>query len=358
MISLDPIASVGVHPAVLFTIKWHLFRIMMGAGLIKLRSGDRKWKDLTAMYHFYETMPVPNPLTKYFHFMPKWWHRGEVLINHFVELMAPILLVIPALPTQVRRGSGLLQIAFQLTLISSGNFSFLNWLTIVPALVLLDDGILSRFFSKDRVATVLSIPQQNLSQGRLLIGWLFFVLVARLSIPVIKNLLSSKQVMNASFDPLRLVNTYGAFGTVGENRDELIISSSYDLSDWREYEFKVKPGDVSRIPRFISPFHCRLDWQMWVASLFRGPEQSPWLYSFLEKLLQQDKMIMRLLDKDPWEGTGITPKYIRVDKYRYTFRRANSDSDTSAYWERHFISRFYPRQGVVSLVDLRAILSE
>lgn len=37
-------------------------------------------------------------------------------------------------------------------------------------------------------------------------------LVAWLSIPVVLNLLSPKQVMNSSFNPLRIVNTYGAFG--------------------------------------------------------------------------------------------------------------------------------------------------
>ena len=38
------------------------------------------------------------------------------------------------------------------------------------------------------------------------------VLLAYLSIPVVQNLLSAKQMMNTSFDSLRIVNTYGAFG--------------------------------------------------------------------------------------------------------------------------------------------------
>lgn len=38
------------------------------------------------------------------------------------------------------------------------------------------------------------------------------VVLAYLSIPVVQNLLSSRQAMNTSFDSFRIVNTYGAFG--------------------------------------------------------------------------------------------------------------------------------------------------
>ena len=38
------------------------------------------------------------------------------------------------------------------------------------------------------------------------------LLLAYLSIPVVQNLFSSRQIMNTSFDSLRIINTYGAFG--------------------------------------------------------------------------------------------------------------------------------------------------
>ena len=113
---------------VIYSIRWYLFRIMLGAGLIKLKSGDYKWKDLSAMDSFYETQPVPNPFSKYFHLYSN--HKFEVLVNHFVEVVAPFLLLIPGNPT-LRRAGGLIQIAFQFILILSGNLSFLNWLTMV-----------------------------------------------------------------------------------------------------------------------------------------------------------------------------------------------------------------------------------
>ena len=38
------------------------------------------------------------------------------------------------------------------------------------------------------------------------------LLLAYLSVPVVQNLFSTRQMMNTSFDSLRIVNTYGAFG--------------------------------------------------------------------------------------------------------------------------------------------------
>eukprot|EP00559_Dactyliosolen_fragilissimus_P007292 CAMPEP_0184866788 /NCGR_PEP_ID=MMETSP0580-20130426/23736_1 /TAXON_ID=1118495 /ORGANISM="Dactyliosolen fragilissimus" /LENGTH=129 /DNA_ID=CAMNT_0027366655 /DNA_START=332 /DNA_END=718 /DNA_ORIENTATION=- len=126
--------------------------------------------------------------------------------------------------------------------------------------------------------------------------------------------------MNGSFDPLCLINTYGAFGTVEEIREELIIEAIGEdyTGTWKEYEFKVKPGNVKRIPRFISPYHYRLDWVMWIASLSGNVERNPWMYNFLKKLLLQDPDVVALLEKDPFYGEE-KPKYIRVTKYRYRY---------------------------------------
>ena len=61
---------------------------MLGAGLIKLR-GDPCWRDLTCLFYHYETQPIPNPLSRTLHFMPRWFHRAGVLFNHLTELVAP-----------------------------------------------------------------------------------------------------------------------------------------------------------------------------------------------------------------------------------------------------------------------------
>lgn len=353
-LSLNPLPKMSVPVAVQWTIRWMLFRIMMGAGLIKLRSGDQKWKDLTTMNYFYETQPVPNPLTRYLHWMPKWWHKGEVLSNHFVELVAPWLLILPCLPRSWRLFGGVTQIVFQLVLIMSGNLSFLNWLTIVPAIMCLDDAFLSRAFSPayNQIAFQRAMTNQP-SYLQHAISLTFLALILRLSVPVVRNLLSKRQVMNSSYDPLRLVNTYGAFGTVNENRHELIVSaaSSWD-GEWREYNFKVKPGDIHRSPKFISPYHYRLDWLMWIAANMQSFDRCPWMYRFLRKLLQQDQQVMDLLESDPWEDSLEKPKYIKVDVYSYQFHRKQHGEEEPPYWDREFMRRVYPEKGLASIDDL------
>ena len=220
-----------------------------------------------------------------------------MLSNHFVELIAPWLLIIPGLPREVRIAGGLIQLVFQGVLISSGNLSFLNWLTALPALWCLDDAFLMRLFYplKTSAEAVLITTAIGPSVGRpvplarSIVSIAFAALIGKLSIPVVQNLMARRQMMNASFDRYRLVNSYGAFGTVSEVREELIIESAEKVGGpWREYVFKVKPGPLTRTCPWISPYHYRLDWLMWIACVCGGIERSPWMLRLLLKLLEQD----------------------------------------------------------------------
>ena len=88
------------------------------------------------------------------------------------------------------------------------------------------------------------------------------VVIAILSAPIVTNLVSSRQIMNTSFEPFRIVNTYGAFGSVTKDRSEIVFEGSKSddpakATDWQEYEFKCKPGSVDRRPCFLSPYHYR-----------------------------------------------------------------------------------------------------
>ena len=171
--------------------------------------------------------------------------------------------------------------------------------------------------------------------------------------------------MNASFDRYRLVNSYGAFGTVSEVREELIIESAENIGGpWREYVFKVKPGPLTRPCHWISPYHYRLDWLMWIACVCGGIERSPWLLPFLLKLLEQDEGVLSLLDGNPWAdeknstSERVGPKYIRIEKYRYEFNYDKNLTDEDGkplYWKRERVGRYFPLQGVVTreiLIDI------
>ena len=179
--------------------------------------------------------------------------------------------------------------------------------------------------------------------------------MARLNIPVIKNLLAKRQLMNASFDPLRLVCTYGAFGSVNDYRNELIVTACAQKdASWKEYEFNVKPGNIWRRPRWISPYHYRLDWQMWIAATIGSIDRSPWMYNFLLQLLERNKDVTSLLANDPFADSEEPPKYICVHVYRYSFHKYDCNAKgKQPFWDRKRIGQFYPRRGIATVESLK-----
>lgn len=303
--------------ATIWLFRWLIARVMLGAGLIKLR-GDACWSDLTCLATHYETQPNPSPLSWHIHHAPTWFHAGGVLVNHFVELVVPFLILGPR---PVRRAAGGFFVAFQAILIASGNLSFLNWLTIVPAIACFDD---------DLVPTRLRPPIAPTSKPHRYVALAYSLLVAILSFGPIGNLLSSRQQMNASFDPLHLVSTYGAFGSVNRARDEIVLEGSRDGERWEEYELPCKPGDVRRRPCLVSPYHYRLDWQMWFAAMSSYDEE-PWLIELVDKMLRGDHAIDPLLARDPFAG-GPPPRFVRARLYRYEMTRW--DARTEGWWKR------------------------
>lgn len=115
---------------VLFLLRWVLFRVEFGAGLIKMR-GDPCWRQLTCLYYHHETQPMPGPLSWFFHHLPEPFHRVEVAANHFTQLVVPVLLFTPQ---PIATAAASLMLLTQLWLVLSGNFAWLNWTTIVLAL--------------------------------------------------------------------------------------------------------------------------------------------------------------------------------------------------------------------------------
>jgi hypothetical protein len=321
---------------VLWLYRWLAFRLLFGAGLIKLR-GDACWTELTCLVFHYETQPNPHPLSWLWHQAPVWLHQAGVLFNHLVELVVPFGLFGPR---KARHVCGALAVAFQIVLILSGNLSFLNWLSIVITLACFDDSFWTwlrpRWFPR-RAATM---DLSALGPARRVVVVMLFAIVAVLSLNPVANMFDPRQRMNASFDPLHLVNTYGAFGSVGKERRELIIEGTHADPDdpdaeWRAYGFPCKPGDPNRRPCLVTPFHYRLDWQLWFAAMSR-PERQPWLVHFVKKLLEGDTGARSLLAHDPFPEAP--PTYVRVDLYRYEF----TSPGERGFWERTRLGPWLP----------------
>jgi hypothetical protein len=321
--------------ATMWLLRWLLFRLEFGAGLIKLR-GDRCWRDLTCLYYHHETQPMPGPLSWFFHRLPKPLHRVEVAANHVTQLVVPFGLFAPQ---PVAGVAAAIMVVTQLWLVISGNFSWLNWLAVVLGLSVLPDGWLERLLP-------LTAPDRD---GSTPLPFVVVVLAATALVLVlsywpVRNMLGRAQLMNASFNRWHLVNTYGAFGSVTRVRHEVVVEGTADQrlgpdTEWREYEFKGKPGDVRRLPRQFAPYHLRLDWLMWFAGISRG-YADPWFDPFVAKLLQGDAATLKLLRHNPFPDAP--PCYVRARLYEYHFTTWRERRETGAWWTRELLGDFRP----------------
>lgn len=324
-------------------LRWMLFRVELGAGLIKLR-GDPCWRDLTCLYYHHETQPLPNPLSARFHHLPKVLHRASVAFSHFVQLVVPFGLFGPEPVAAVAGG---LIILHQLVLIVSGNYAWLNWLTVVLGLSAFSDRVL---------AAVLPIARPELAPRWIGFEWLLYGLAAAtllLSIKPALNLFSKEQAMNATYNPLHLVGSYGAFGSVTKRRHEVVLEGTLDhhLTDgtqWREYELKGKPGDPRRRPGQWAPYHLRLDWQMWFLPLRAVVTQTGvwsrghpvWFLRLVDKLLAADPATLALLRSNPFPNQA--PAQVRASFYLYELASPAERRRTGAAWKRSYVGEYLP----------------
>jgi Lipase maturation factor len=311
--------------------RWLNFRIMFGAALIKIR-GDDVWRNWTALYYHFETQPIPGPLSRWFHFLPRAVLKAGVCFNFVAELIAPWFAF---WPRPARLIAGCLMVILQFILILSGNLSFLNWLTIVPALACFDDHFLSRFLPRAIVGRAkAAATRAEPSRPMLVIAWIVTLVIVLLSLQPVNNMLSPRQIMNTSFDPLDLVNTYGAFGSVGRERLNVVFEGTTDVvpddkANWKAYPYKGLPMDPARRPPQIAPYHLHFDWQMWFAAM-SSPEEYPWTLNLISKLLHNDPGAVGLFASNPFPDRP--PRYIRAVLYRYTFAKpGNADG---LWWNR------------------------
>jgi hypothetical protein len=343
---LSPLPKTATPRILIWLLRWLIFRVMVGSALIKLR-GDPCWRDLTCLDYHFETQPNPNPLAWWLHHAPRAVHVMGVLFNDLAELIAPWFAFGFR---RSRHAAGVVLVAFQGALILSGNLSFLNWLTIIPALACFDDTALSVLLPRKWRAPLLarfealSAPSRVQTWGTRVLAFV----VAVLSFAPTINLWSSRQIMNTSFDPLDLVNTYGAFGSVDRERFEVVLEGTRDEvpmreGHWQEYELPCMPGDPRRRPCVITPYHERLDWQMWFVGngAARGEpiDDEPWLVHLIWQLLEGEASPKSLFSYDPFPDANAPPKWVRADIWRYAFTRSRSESG-GAWWRRERVGVF------------------
>ncbi len=335
----------GHAPSVIPTLilRFMLFRVELGAGLIKLR-GDACWRDLTSLYYHHETQPLPNALSATFHRLPKPLLRTGVLFSHFVQLVVPFGLFCPQ-PIAIAAGG--LIVVHQVWLIVSGNYAWLNWLTVVLGLSTLSDGFIAHVFGASIPTTIARGTAEDIT--------LYAVagVTLLLGVQPVLNLVSKHQRMNYSFNPLHLVNAYGAFGSITKKRFEVVLEGTSDEvirdgTEWREYELKGKPGDPKRRPPQIAPYHLRLDWAFWFLPFsvivrdghIHARRTEPWFLRLMQRLLEGDPSIEKLFRVVPFEGAP--PRWLVARFYRYEFATAVERRRTGNGWRRTLIGDYIP----------------
>jgi predicted DCC family thiol-disulfide oxidoreductase YuxK len=331
----------GSSPIVVWLYRWLLFRLVFLSGVVKLASGDPSWRNFTALPVHYETQPLPTPLAWYMYQLPAWFQRGSVGFVFFVELVVPFLIFGPR---RIRFLAARAMIGLQVLILLTGNYAFFNLLTIGFCLFLFDDAFFVRVLPNTTRQWLLTATTYKKSHVwsravcRAFAALALFVggfLVAR----PFGVRWSVADVAIRSVSSFEIINSYGLFAVMTTTRPEIVVEGSNDGETWLPYEFKCKPGDLTRRPAWVAPHQPRLDWQMWFAAL--GDYQSdPWIIRFMARLLQGSPEVLRLLGGNPFpEGP---PHYVRAMLYQYQFSTPAERKSTGAWWSRELKGVYVP----------------
>jgi predicted DCC family thiol-disulfide oxidoreductase YuxK len=328
----------GNATTVVLLFRWLLFRLTFLSGAVKLTSHDPVWRDLTAMSFHYLTQPLPTPLAWYFYQLPLHFQRFSTGIVLFIELVIPWLIFAPR-PWRMFGAGPLLFL--QVLIFLTGNYTFFNLLTMSLCLFLFDDRALGNLRLRPRVARTPRVAAFAAS-----------IVVLAVSVPELWEmfLVSSPEPngLVRLLAPFQIANTYGLFATMTTTRPEIIVQGSNDGETWLDYEFRYKPGDLRRPPRWVEPFQPRLDWQMWFAAL-SDYRSSPWFGNFMLRLLQGSPDVLALVARNPFPASP--PKYVRALLFDYSFTDFAGRRATGEWWKRAPQGVYFPP---VSAQDVRA----
>jgi predicted DCC family thiol-disulfide oxidoreductase YuxK len=332
--------SLATGPGIWLT-RWLLFRFMFMSGVVKLASGDPNWWNLSALSYHFLTQPLPTPIAWYAARLPAGVLEFATGATFFVELTLPFLIFFPRrLRFVAAFGVVLLEGLIDIT----GNYNWFNFQTMLLCLALFDDAAVRRILPR-RLISLLSARAKNREPGRVAtvaIGALALLTVFCSVVELDERFGGSPPTPARAVDdfigPLHIVGAYGLFAVMTTTRHEIVIEGSDDGTDWREYEFPYKPGDVTRAPRWNIPHQPRLDWQMWFAAL-DDPRRLRWFPRFLERILQNEPSVMALLEKNPFPERP--PFFVRARFYDYTFADGAKKA-TGVWWDRRLLGLYFP----------------
>ncbi|MGA9134969.1 MAG: lipase maturation factor family protein, partial [Candidatus Sulfotelmatobacter sp.] len=341
----------GTHPASrgsLFLLQWEWFRIYFESGVVKLLSGDPEWRHFTAMDEYYQNGPLPTWIGWYVQHLPHWFHAASVFATLALELGLVWMLF---LPRRWRIACFLIVTPWQISVILTANYTFLNYLVLAMGVLLLDDrfvlaalprkwkGWLTGAMSPGAVA---STPEQNgwheklrrswaaakLATSAVLLGWIFYATTAELVWMFGRVPLPASPV--AALEPFRIANRYGLFAVMTRGRYEIEFQGSQDGQNWVAYPFRYKPQALDQPPRIYAPYQPRFDWNLWFASLGSWREY-PIVPNTELRLLSNDKDVLALFAGNPFPQQP--PRQIRVVLWQYWFTTLAEKRTSGTWWQ-------------------------
>jgi lipase maturation factor 1 len=348
--------------AAVFLLLWEWFRIYFESGVVKLLSGDPTWRNLTAMYEYYQNGPLPTWVGWYVEHLPLWFHRATAGATLGMEL---VLVWIAFLGRRGRIACFFIVTAWQIGVIATANYTFLNYLVLVLAVLLLDDDFLRRFvpgpWREKRTAEDTEEEREHgeeAAEGEevRIFRWPGLlhsagVAVAAIALTWVAYATTTEMVWMfwreaplprtpvEALDPFRIANQYGLFAVMTPHRYEIEFQGSNDGVNWTAYQFQYKPQDIRERPRIYAPYQPRFDWNLWFASL-GGWMQNPMVPRTEELLLEDDRDVLGLFRGDPFDGKP--PKYVRAVLWQYWFSTPEEKREQGVWWTRKVLGTYAP----------------
>jgi hypothetical protein len=370
------------HPPVrtaLYLLIWEWFRIYFESGVAKMMSGDPQWRNFSALDDYYQNGPLPTWIGWYVAHLPHWLHEATTGLTLALELF---LIWATFLPRQFRIILFFVVTPWQIGIILTANYTFLNYLVLVLGFLLLDDRFLRRFFAaswRKELAgagtppavpvvsprasfSFTSLEQSEVAQGesanRAQTGWAEFRLhLAPIRVATVAVLLlwvfyaTAVQMVwmikpipfpstpVSVLEPFRIANRYGLFAVMTRARYEIEFQGSNDGQTWIAYPFRHKPQEVDKPPRIYAPYQPRLDWNLWFASLGEWRD-NPMVLRTEWRLLGNDHDVLSLFASNPF--SQAPPRYVRAVLWQYWFTTAKEKHATGAWWHRQFLGLYAP----------------
>jgi hypothetical protein len=365
--------------ASLFLLQWEWFRIYFESGVAKIGSGDLAWRQFTAMDDYYQNGPLPTWIGWYVQHLPHWFHASATVYTLVVELLVVWMLF---LPRRFRIACFFIVTPFEISIIATANYTFLNYLVLLLGVLLLDDRFLEwisplRFREWIRGKSAMAAasatgaavvapertsaraewrerftPLRRLFAGACL-GLVFYSTTALLLWMFMPGLPLPEAPVRA-LEPFRIANSYGLFAVMTHERYEIEFQGTVDGKTWVAYPFRYKPQAIDRAPGIYAPYQPRFEWNLWFASLGAW-QQSRFVVWTEERLLKNDPDVLALFASNPFDSAP--PREVRTVIYQYWFTDLQTKRATGNWWRREELRQYAPAlereaDGKIVVLDL------